>query len=142
MFDFYENKTTLINILNTKNGLTLKKQYVRENRIDMDKITIRLIYKGFEITNDLVLNKVKFDEISNISVIIRCNTIKEDSKLKLIPKKIITEIIKMEEEEEEEVKIEISDNNEDEVDMGFNNTLMKIEDVKDMKETKDTKAFK
>jgi len=110
MFDFYANKTTLINIMNNKKGINLKKLYAKENNLELDKIYLRLIYKGFEITDDFILNKVKFDEISNISVIMRFLTIKNTGKLdKSFPTPKKTEV-----KYEEEIKNDENENNENE----------------------------
>jgi len=110
MFDFYANKTTLINIMNNKKGINLKKLYAKENNLELDKIYLRLIYKGFEITDDFILNKVKFDEISNISVIMRFLTIKNTGKLD----KSFPTPKKTEEKYEEEIKNDENENNENE----------------------------
>jgi len=99
MFDFYGNRTTLVTIMSNKKGIDLKELYAIENGLIFDKITIRLIYRGFEITDDLILNKVKFDEFSNISVSIRYRTITDEQPVQNIliaenSKKILFEEVK------------------------------------------------
>ena len=79
MNDFYGNKTTLIQILSTSTGYELKTLYAKLNKLDLRRLALRLIYKGFEITNDLILNQIKYDEISNITVIMRLLTDKKQN---------------------------------------------------------------
>lgn len=80
MHDFYNNKTTLITISNKENGLSLKNLYLKMNKLDNKNTIIRLIYGGFEIKDDLLLNKIKFNEISMVSVIVRNNSVQSEEK--------------------------------------------------------------
>jgi len=124
MFDCYENRTTLVTIMSDKKGIDLKNLYAIENGLILDKITIRLIFRGFEITDDLILNKVKFDENSNISVLIRYLTITDEKPEQNILIAKNSKIILFEDEKNVEENLELIENVANIDNNDIDNTLM------------------
>ncbi len=123
MVDCYKNTHTLLKLKNKDKGSDLKDAYMKKNNLAKNKITLRFIYKGFEIKDDTYLYANKFEKENYINVLLRYNSVKFEQGETEIPKKILGDTFFKPKDEEEE-KQELGEGND--VDVGPSQQTLNI----------------